>query len=434
MSVAHSTTTSTKKAARRRPGIRGGFRRFCLPLFALGLLCAGLWGFFWWEDKPLRQAEWHLRNKEAATALELADGFLRTHRDHGKAIALKARALVQLKRPEEAARLFDQVGAATEEEMQACADAYLMLERWAQALSVLEYLVQLKPDDGNLLHELSACRARLGQYDGAVEAATRFAAIPGNEARGNLLIGMLEHDRGNDRKACDAWSRVLEVTPDASDLQLAADEFLLDYGSLLLQVGEPDKARDLLSRSVAIRASARARSLLGKSCSQLGKDDQAEAQWQAAVKEDPREETARQGLAELAMKRSDFRKALEWLEPLADAPDLSSASAFLLQRACTLAGETETAGRWQSKVDKIRRKEELNSTLNQVMTDSPDSMWGRVVRSWRLAEKGNWEQAGILLSPYVDKSEHPFIRELANAIRTHGTLPDLEGIPLELFH
>ena len=195
-------------------------------LFAAGLLCAGLWGFFWWEERPLREAERHLRNKEARTALALSDGFLRTHQDHGKAAALKAWALVQLKRPAEAVRLFDQVGAASPEEMQACADAYLMLERWGSALPVLEYLVQLKPQDGDLLHELSACRAKLGKYDGAVEAATRVAALPGNEGRGNLLLGMLEHERGNDRKACEAWSRVLQVAPEASDLQLPADEFL----------------------------------------------------------------------------------------------------------------------------------------------------------------------------------------------------------------
>ena len=244
---------------------------------------------------------------------------------------------------------------------------------------------------------------------------------------------MLEHERGNDRKACEAWSRVLQVAPEASDLQLPADEFLLEYGSLLLQVGEPEKARNLLNRSLALRVTASARSLLGKACRQLGQDEEAEAAWQAAVREDPKEETSRQGLAELAMKQSDFRKALDWLEPLADAPDLSSASAFLLQRAYALEGDTETAGIWQRRVEQIRRREELDSTVNQVMIDSPDSMWGQVLRSYRLAEQGNREQAAYLLAPYLDKSTHPFIRALAEALQKQGPLPDLQGIPLELF-
>ena len=120
-------------------------------LFVAGVIAGVLWGTVWWEERPLAEAENCLRQKNYEEALAKADAFLRHFPGHGRAIALKARALVHTGNAAEAARLFDQVGAASPEEIRDCAKAYLMQERWVEALPVLEYLVQQSPDDPDLL-------------------------------------------------------------------------------------------------------------------------------------------------------------------------------------------------------------------------------------------------------------------------------------------
>lgn len=405
-------------------------------MLAIGIavIAGASWGAVWWEERPLVEVERLLVEKDSWAALSKADRFLRNHPDHGRATALKARALLQLGRADEAARLFDQVGAATDDDMRDCSKAYLMQERWVQALPVLEYLVLLHPDDPDLLHELSACRAKLGRYDDALEAATRFASIAGHEARGQLLIGTLERERSNDTRACEAWARVVEIAPDGQNLQIPADEFFLQYGTALFTSGKPAAAVERLRQSIQFKSTAQARETLGQALSQLGKTAEAEQEWRLAISDHSFSESARQGLAELAMRQSDFRQALELLQPLADSSQLSSSSAFLIQRAYMMSGDKAAAGSWKEKQETIRKREELEHSVDQVLIEAPGTIWGQALRCYRLAQQGNWDQAEILLSPLLTDSDlHPFIAALGGAIRDRGPLPDLSGIPLKLY-
>ena len=61
-------------------------------------------------------------------------------------------------------------------------------------------------------------------------------------------------------------------------------------------------------------------------------------------------------------------------------------------------------------------------------------MWGQVLEAYRLAKQSNWEQAALVLNPIVGTESHPFIEKLAAAIHAQGTLPDLNLLPIELFH
>ena len=425
------TSTRTSRGSKNRRA--GRWRWLSFIVVGIAVVSGVLWGTVWWEERPLRDSARLLEQKDGAGALSSVDRFLRDHPGHGPSIALKARALVQLGRAGEAIQLFDKAGAASTEDMRAYTTACLMLEQWVQASPVLEYLLRLDPDDADLLHEVAACRAKLGQFDEAVEAASRFASIAGNEARGYLLVGILERDRGNFRKACEAWARVLQVNPDAKDLQISGDEFHLEYGKALLKLGEPAAATDRLKHSIATKPSSTAIALLGKAYSQLGKPEDAEREWRKALESNPSNETARHGLAELAMNQSDFQGALAWLQPLAASPELSSGTAFLLQRVSSLLGDTKSASDWQMRVEQIRKLEELHSTVDQVLIDSPSSMWGQVLRSYRLAEQGNWDQAGLLLTPFLKDPAHPFISDLGAAIQDRGPLPLLSGLPIESF-
>lgn len=412
---------------------RSFLRRWSRWIFAASLLTAGILGVPWWNERPLREAERLLAADDAKACLKVVDAFLKTDPKNSRAIALKARACLSLGDANGAIRLIDQVGAATPEEMHAYAKACLILERWTTALGILEHLVSLAPNDPDLLHELSACAAKLGRYERAVETATSFSMTPGNQSRGYALIGMLERDRGNNQKCCDAWKKVLESQPEAAQLQIDPHEFFLEYGKALLLTGNSREAEKMLERSVAKSETADGLAYLGKAKMQLGKPTEAESNWNSAVQKDSESRIAREGLAELAMQQGQFSKALEWLKPLQTQPDLKSSTAFLLQRTYTLLKDSENAAKWKQEVARIRKQEELRVNMEQVIVNSPDSLWAQVFQSYMLAEQGNFSQASMVLAPFVKDDAPEFLQLLWKSLQDGSPLPPLEKVPMELF-
>ncbi len=412
---------------------RSFLRRSYRWILASALLIGGIAGVPWWNERPLREAERLLEQKNATACLKAVDEFLKTDPRNSRAIALKARALVSLGDAMGAIRLIDQVGAATPEEMHAYAKACLILERWTTALGILEHLVSLTPTDADLLHELSACSAKLGRYERAVQAASMFAETSGNQARGYALIGMLERDRGNNQKCCDAWEKVLEVQPEAAGLQIEPHEFFLEYGKALLLIGDARGADEILERSVAHQETADALAYLGKAKMQLGKAVEAESRWNAAVAQNGDSRIAREGLAELAMQQAQFSKALDWLKPLQEQPGLKSSTAFLLQRTYTLLKDTDNAAKWKLEVDRIRKLEEMRVNMEQVIVNSPESMWAQVFQSYFLAEQGNHGQAAAVLAPFMKDDSPEFLQLLWKSLKDGSPLPALDKVPMELF-
>ena len=412
---------------------RSFLRRWCRWIFAVLLLTAGIVGVPWWNERPLREAERLLAADAPEACLKVVDSFLKTDPKNSRAIALKARALVNLGDANGAIRLIDQVGAATPEEMHAYAKACLILERWTTALGILELLVSLSPNDPDLLHELSACAAKLGRYERAVETATSFSRTPGNQARGYALIGMLERDRGNNQKCCDAWKKVLESQPEAAELQIEPHEFFLEYGKALLLTGNAREAETMLERSVAKSETADALAYLGKTKMQLGKATEAEANLNTAVQKKSESRVAREGLAELAMQKGDFQKSLEWLKPLQVQPDLKSSTAFLLQRTYTLLKDPENAVKWKQEMARIRKLEEMRVNMEQVIINSPDSLWAQVFQSYMLAEQGNLSQASMVLAPFMKNDAPEFLQLLWKSLQDGSPLPTLDKIPMEVF-
>lgn len=434
----HDSMSQPVKAGKSSKTPRRSFlRRWYRWILAAALLIGGIVGVPWWNERPLREAERLLEQKDAKACLKIVDEFLKSDPRSSRAIALKARALVSLGDAMGAVRLIDQVGAATQEEMHAYAEACLILERWMTALPVLEHLITLTPNDPDLLHELSACRAKLGRYESAVDAAMKFAQTPGNEARGYALIGMLERDRGNNQKCCDAWKRVLEVQPEAKELQILPPEFFLEYGKALLLTGNARDAEKMLERSVGsaepATESADAFAYLGKARMQLGKAAEAEASWTQAVTLKSESRIAREGLAELAMQQGQFSKALEWLKPLQSQPDMKSSTAFLIQRTYALLKDTDNSAKWKAEVERLRRLEELRVNMEQVIVNSPDSLWAQVFQSYLLAEQGNVGQASVILAPYMKEDSPEFLKLLWRSLQEGTPLPTLDQVPMELF-
>ncbi len=423
------------KHSRRVRSRRLGVRHLLALIVVTGVLAAtGLAAMVWWQERPLRQATAYLDQGDPTRALSTIDDFLRNHPLHGGAMSLRARIFVAIGRPIQAIDLFERFGGSNPKEIHAWAQALLQLNRWREALPLLEHLGTTDVDRADVLHELAACRAEVGDLIGAIAAATDFAQQPGLAARGNLLLGTLHNKQGNLRQAVASWGDVLKDAPDAEGLQVSAAEFFLDFGRVLHASGHSGLAAEKVERSLSLRPSADGFVVLGNARSILGDQQAAENSYKEALVIEPGMPAARVGLARLALASGESARAKEWLSSLESPDKLTSEVAVLLQQATTGLGEVEASKQWREKADRLRLVEQARETAMKVLRDVPESNLAHVVRAYHLAESGHWLEAESILKPITaSEKNQPFIEELYHAVQQRSDLPSIDRLPLKQF-
>ena len=121
-------------------------------------------------------------------------------------------------------------------------------------------------------------------------------------------------------------------------------------------------------------------------------------------------------------------------EPIEDSNLLRSSSAYLIQRLYTQLEDDSQIAKWQAKTASLREKEQIESTINSILTDDPQSFWARAIRAHRFAVAGDWEQAATLARPLSDEAPNDaFIKDLVAAIRSRANLPPISRIPIKKF-
>ncbi|MBP89155.1 MAG: hypothetical protein CMJ64_20965 [Planctomycetaceae bacterium] len=386
-----------------------------------------------WRNRDLRLAQQALTRGDPERAYQLVTAFLSEQPANTTAKALLARVFVSMGRPEPALQLFDDVGAATPEELHALGRALLMQSRWSDALPVLTRAVELAPTNADGLYELTSARLQLGLYKDALASATRFAQLPSHEPRGWVLIGSIEGDLSNYRKAADAYLRVLEYAPAAKNLQVRADELFLELGRMLLGAGTPAEAVNHLQRSIDILPSADGFVSLGVAQAELGELEAAVDAWTQAVTISPSNLVAREYLANERLQERDADGALQWLKPLEKSPSLKASTAYAFQRCFILRKEPKLAEQWQEKAAALREREKLAVAIENLLIEAPLSYWARVIRAHEFASAGNWKQAEAVLDTVTSASKDPFVDDLTSAVRNRSALPPLTRLPITQF-
>lgn len=421
-------------ASRGRPLLRTPARRGAALAVAVALAVGGVLGWQWWQDGPLRDAEGELARGNAPRALALAEYYLDLHPGSGRAEADRARALSALGRADDAIEAYRRVGAATPDELCAWARAHMLKEEWSRAAPLLDQARRLSPEDADALYELATCRTRLGMLREALESAERFAALPGQGARGNVLLGAILADSGKADEAILAYRRAEALAPDGLGLQVPPEEFFEQYASLLLNQGRDAEAIQLFEQSLAARPTAATHHLLGKALARTGDVDGARSNWTAAIEIDPAGVTPREELANLALIAGDAAAAREWITPLQVLAERRFESAYLFQRLAALEKDDAAFATWKERADALRNHEQLISSLEQMMASAPDSYWAQVVRAHKFATLGNQAQAADMIDGVKQtEDEDAFVTELREAVRGRGPLPALERVPLKKF-
>lgn len=401
------------------------------------LILSGVVGIFvgsiWVREAPLRDAEELLEAGDFDRAMEQLRVWEKDHAATGRSRALMARGLVAAGMHQSAIRIFETFGAANEKEIHAWANAYLSLRRWSSALPLLKDLRQRDPENVDVMHELAACQAQLGMFEAALVSAKEFQHSGTQTHRALLLVGSIHLKRGNKSAAVEAWEQIHDFDPEYQDLQIPPEEFLTQFASLQIELGQLEAAQKLLARSLAIRETAEGRFQSGLAADLTGHPDEARRSWERVIELENLHLNARESLARLEIARGDAQKATEILSPVLASGNLRSSTTYLMQRIAQLKKDEEGTAAWKEKTATLRRRETMDSTVNRILTENPNSYWSHVIRSYQFAEQGNYVQAQQILDHLNDPNEHQFVRQLRDAIQNRSRLPEKDELPISLF-
>ena len=247
------------------------------------------------------------------------------------------------------------------------------------------------------------------------------------------MIGVIHTQRGNKTAAVEAWKQIEEYDPEYQDLQLPAEEFLTQFASLQIELGHTEEASKLLERALSIRETAEAQFQAGLAADLNGDQSTAKQRWQRALELDSVHRNARESLARLAIAAGDADAALAQLSPIVSLDSNRSSTTYLMQRVAQLQGDSKQAIFWQKQTELLRKREAIDSTVNRLLTEDPNSYWAQVVRSYQFAERGDFLEAQQLLERIKVENEDSFVTSLRIAVASRGKLPDKYQIPIKHF-
>ncbi|MDP6447946.1 MAG: hypothetical protein QF805_29400, partial [Pirellulaceae bacterium] len=323
-----------------------------------------LGGVVYLQELRYQEIDQLLKDGDARQALSGTVKMLTDRPSDPRALALQARCLVAMEfNPLKAIEIFDQVGASKKEELHAWAKAYMLTNNWSAALSLLTRVRELDAENADVLYETTICHLRMGDRGEALVTAERFAAMKGHEAPGYMFIATIATDDDNYRRAVLAFEKVFEFEPEAAGLQLAPVEIYYAYGRALLAIGEAERARDALLKSLSLTLPAPPPEAydtyvtLGNAFTQLGDGGKARTAWSSALALNENGQEARQFLANSDLKAGRPGAALAWIAPVEDRPDLSAATAYTIQRVYQALDNAEKANKWRRLVEQLRKRD-----------------------------------------------------------------------------
>jgi tetratricopeptide (TPR) repeat protein len=179
--------------------------------------------------------------------------------------------------------------------------------------------------------------------------------------------------------ANQAFRSALELDPDSAKLN-----YFLAFS--LYSSGQLEQSIAALQRSIQANAKAiQPRLLLAAACHQLGRKDEEEAQWKAALQIDPASADALDGLANLMIDQGDPQAAIDLLRHSKGDQDLT----LDLARAYGVAGMLDDAA----------------STLNDALAADPASLRLRNALATVYVHQRRFQDAVALMRIYVQ--QHP---------------------------
>ncbi len=117
----------------------------------------------------------------------------------------------------------------------------------AAAVAVYERASVARDDHAGTLEALARLYAREGRLDAAIDAAGRLSTCPGWEARGSLILGVLDVENADPPGAASAIERALQADPKLVGGITSPVEARKLLAGALLRTSSPDRALEALA-------------------------------------------------------------------------------------------------------------------------------------------------------------------------------------------
>jgi tetratricopeptide (TPR) repeat protein len=353
---------SEKRQAAETGGAGGlGFAIVRLGI-VVGLLALTVWQ--WRRVDPLREArEAEARHDPLTMARRALDALDRRPNDP-EANRLVARGLIRLDFPERAEPYFQKAQAAGRiglDDLRERALALARTNRFEEAGTALEEVLQRHPDDAPALQSLAAMRLGQGRYREALAFAERLAALPEHAVAGQTLVASIYHESNRANYAAAAYERALQLDPELRTMPLPAPIFWHNFALDLLGSSQPAKARRYLLRALAHRNDAGLMDLLGEAYRIEGTEgaaDQAERCFRQAIEWEPTRSDPWLHLGRLLLQpeRNRPEEAIPYLQRAAALAPESFEPHYSLALAYKRLGRKDEADREQKLFERLRAK------------------------------------------------------------------------------
>ena len=278
----------------------------------IGMVIGVAAAYYWHAQEPLREAQAAYCKGDFPLALRWSRWLL-THRPyHQSALRLVGRCCARLHDYEQARQVFLKIPRLEAEDSLLLGLCLARSGAYARAAELLQESLSGRPTaEGRRI--LAVVYRELSQSNLAIKQASRIVDDPIEGDQALMLLAELYLADRRSREAYEATQRLHRRHPRRTDLPDGGAGLLRLQIACLLQLGEPDRAAELLSELGDISADARALELRGQLHRTRGNLDRAEQDWRDALAIDPQRADVLIQLAVLLTEEQREAEALVWL-------------------------------------------------------------------------------------------------------------------------
>jgi tetratricopeptide (TPR) repeat protein len=172
-------------------------------------------------------------------------------------------------------------------------------------------LLEAFPNDPDCLELKARVHDWLGNSDESEELRKQCVELAPDYAYAYVGMAKVAEKRGDSQEAADLAGKALRIDPGCSPARITA-------AKAFIHLGRPEDAIAILQGAPQPGPGARGFALLGQACMQLGRFEKARESYQAAIREDPRDQEAIHGLslacARLGLHEEAKQSLREFLE------------------------------------------------------------------------------------------------------------------------
>jgi tetratricopeptide (TPR) repeat protein len=247
--------------------------------------------------------------------------------------------------------------------MESVVAIFIALERWPEAVGVLQELIRKNPDDPSYYMDRGRILLTQGEYGGAVASFGQARAVGGDPALSLALTGKAHLAAGEWDQAMGEFERSIDLTPNADAFGGRATIYYL-RGDAPAAVRGFRRAIELAPNDPDLQFN------LGNMLVQVGDGEGAESAYRASLRMDPGSAEAQLNLGILLLNRFEINEARQHLL-LATQADPSMAPSWLhLARIAGARFEFEESSRlyslYQARLDDPAERRRIEVVMARI--------------------------------------------------------------------